>query len=51
MRRLAFPHPLTLLACCVLLAALLSHVLPMSAKYAVTLTTSDSSSPAERSTV
>jgi len=28
MRRLAFPHPLTLLTCCVLLAALLSHVLP-----------------------
>jgi hypothetical protein len=28
MRRLAFPHPLTLLACSVLLAALLSHVLP-----------------------
>jgi uncharacterized ion transporter superfamily protein YfcC len=28
MRRLAFPHPLTLLTCCVLLAAALSHVLP-----------------------
>lgn len=28
MRRLAFPHPLTLLTCCVVLAALLSHVLP-----------------------
>jgi uncharacterized ion transporter superfamily protein YfcC len=28
MHRLAFPHPLTLLTCCVLLAALLSHVLP-----------------------
>lgn len=28
MRRFAFPHPLTLLTCCVLLAALLSHVLP-----------------------
>ncbi len=28
MRRLAFPHPLTLLTCCVLLAALLSHILP-----------------------
>lgn len=28
MRRLAFPHPLTLLTCCVLLAALLGHVLP-----------------------
>jgi uncharacterized ion transporter superfamily protein YfcC len=27
MRRLAFPHPLTLLTCCVLVAALLSHVL------------------------
>jgi uncharacterized ion transporter superfamily protein YfcC len=28
MRRLAFPHPLTLLTCCVLIAAALSHVLP-----------------------
>lgn len=28
MRRLAFPHPLTLLTCCVLLAAVLSHILP-----------------------
>ncbi|MFI5246337.1 MAG: YfcC family protein, partial [Gemmatimonadales bacterium] len=28
MRRLAFPHPLTLLTCCVLLAAVLSHLLP-----------------------
>jgi uncharacterized ion transporter superfamily protein YfcC len=28
MRRFAFPHPLTLLTCCVLLAAALSHVLP-----------------------
>jgi uncharacterized ion transporter superfamily protein YfcC len=28
MRRLAVPHPLTLLTCCVVLAALLSHVLP-----------------------
>ena len=28
MHRLAFPHPLTLLTCCVLLAAALSHVLP-----------------------
>ena len=28
MRRLAFPHPLTLLTCCVLLAAVLTHVLP-----------------------
>jgi uncharacterized ion transporter superfamily protein YfcC len=28
MRRLALPHPLTLLTCCVVLAALLSHVLP-----------------------
>ncbi len=28
MRRLSFPHPLTLLTCCVLIAALLSHVLP-----------------------
>jgi uncharacterized ion transporter superfamily protein YfcC len=28
MRRLAFPHPLTLLTCCIVLAALLSHILP-----------------------
>jgi uncharacterized ion transporter superfamily protein YfcC len=28
MKRLAFPHPLTLLTCCVLLAALLSHIIP-----------------------
>ncbi|MFI5232818.1 MAG: YfcC family protein [Gemmatimonadales bacterium] len=28
MRRFALPHPLTLLTCCVVLAALLSHVLP-----------------------
>jgi uncharacterized ion transporter superfamily protein YfcC len=28
MRRLAFPHPLTLLTCCVLLAAALSQLLP-----------------------
>jgi uncharacterized ion transporter superfamily protein YfcC len=28
MRRLTFPNPLTLLTCCVLLAAVLSHVLP-----------------------
>jgi uncharacterized ion transporter superfamily protein YfcC len=28
MRRLTFPHPLTLLTCCVLLAALLTHMLP-----------------------
>ncbi len=28
MRRLTFPHPLTLLTCCVLLAGLLSYVLP-----------------------
>ena len=28
MRRLVLPHPLTLLTCCVLLAAVLSHVLP-----------------------
>jgi uncharacterized ion transporter superfamily protein YfcC len=28
MRRPGFPHPLTLLTCCVLFAALLSHVLP-----------------------
>ena len=28
MRRLGVPHPLTLLTCCVVLAALLSHVLP-----------------------
>lgn len=28
MRRIAFPHPLTLLTCCVLIAALLSHIIP-----------------------
>jgi uncharacterized ion transporter superfamily protein YfcC len=28
MRRLSFPHPLTLLTACILLAALLSHILP-----------------------
>src|SRR5471032_646629 len=28
MKRLAFPHPLTLLTCCVLIAALLSHIIP-----------------------
>lgn len=28
MRRIVFPHPLTLLTCCVLIAALLSHLIP-----------------------
>jgi uncharacterized ion transporter superfamily protein YfcC len=28
MKRIVFPHPLTLLTCCVLIAALLSHIIP-----------------------